>query len=206
MGRRWRGLGSPQMARSPLVRAAAAPLLLAVVVASHVSLRASADLTPWKGGGFGMFSTIDSPGTRIVRVELDSDLGRVPVAVPARFEDLATEVTAAPSTGRLVRLGEELASQLWAVPRLAPAPGSSAGEDQALRDLAVEALSQVVPVEAVQAVDPARFDESRQRRIDVRAVRVAVMRLAADDGGHVLRARPIRVVTLDLSARGGADQ
>lgn len=205
MGWRWRDLARAGAVRSPVLRAAVAPGVLLIVLASHVSLRASSDATPWKGGGFGMFSTIDSPGTRIVRVELQSDLGAVPVAVPDRLEDQVAGVRAAPSTGRLVRLGEALAAQRWAVPRLAQDAPSASPRDEALHELAVEALSRVVPVEAVQAVDPARFDESRHRRLDVHAVTVAVLRLEAGTGpgGDVLRPRVIRAVNLDLGTPAG---
>ena len=34
----------------------------------HVVLRTKDDLSPWKGAGFAMFSTVDSPGMRTVVV------------------------------------------------------------------------------------------------------------------------------------------
>lgn len=195
---------------SVVARATAAPLVLVIVLASHVSLRWSSDLTPWKGGGFGMFSTVDSPASRVVRVELVTDVGTMSVASPSALGDLVSAAKAAPSTGRLVRLAEELAEQWWIVPDLASLAESGSeedpGEDEALRGLAVEALTQILPVEAVQAIDPARFDESAHRRLDVRGVTVAVLRLEPDGGdgqGQVLHAQPIRAVTLDLVPRHG---
>lgn len=203
------GTGLSRTARAQLLaRTAAAPLVLLVVLAVHVSMRSSADLTPWKGGGFGMFSTIDSPGTRVLRVELETDVGTVPVAVPSGLRDLAGAAKTAPSAERLLRLADELASQWWAVPDLAGPNVSVPGGDEALRDLAVEALSQVVPVEAVQAIDPARFDEAQHRRLEIRRVVVAVLRLQADDAGEAgeageLRPSPIRAVAFDVAAQGG---
>ncbi len=34
----------------------------------QITLAGTRDLTPWKGGGFGMFSTVDQPRIRFVRV------------------------------------------------------------------------------------------------------------------------------------------
>jgi hypothetical protein len=45
-----------------------------VIAAAQVVLSSSADLSPWKGGGFGMFGAIDSPSMRVISADgLDSD-------------------------------------------------------------------------------------------------------------------------------------
>lgn len=59
------------------------PVLLLVIIASiQIYLVYSANLSPWSGGGFGMFSTTDAGGSRHlhaysvtsgIRRELDSD-------------------------------------------------------------------------------------------------------------------------------------
>jgi hypothetical protein len=195
-----------------MVRAAVAPLVLLVVLVTHVSARWSADLTPWKGGGFGMFSTVDSPASRAVRVELETDMGALLVAVPSDLEDLVTSAKAAPSTGRLVRLAEALAEQWWVVPDLASLADSTLPDDLAdedLRSLAVEALTHVVPADTVQAVDPARFDAATQRRLEVHGVTVVVLHIdaradapAGAGPGPLLQPEPIRAVTLDLVPPG----
>jgi hypothetical protein len=188
-----------------LARALAAPMVLLVVLASHVSLRSSADLTPWKGGGFGMFSTIDSPASRIVRIELDTDVGPVPVAVPSALRDLAGEVRTAPSQGRLEHLARAMAAQWWVVPVLSVPDVSSSPEDEPLRDLAVRALSHVLPSSTVRTIDPARFDGSRQQRLAVEAVHVSVLRLASEGGHGALRPRAIRSVTVDVAPAPGSE-
>jgi len=43
-----------------------APVILVVIAVSQVLNATWKDLSPWKGGGFGMFATSDSPGTRFV--------------------------------------------------------------------------------------------------------------------------------------------
>jgi hypothetical protein len=42
-------------------------LLIAVAI-SQIVLATTADLSPWKGGGFGMFSTIDGTASRDLRI------------------------------------------------------------------------------------------------------------------------------------------
>jgi hypothetical protein len=156
-----------------------------------------------------MFSTVDSPASRIVRVELQTDVGRLPVALPPDLGGLASETKAAPSVGRVARLAERIGEQWWVLPRFT-APDGDAGDpgggtqDQALQDLALDALREIVPVDAVQAVPPDRFDATRHRRVDVRGVTVAVLRLDAGAERPTLRPDPIRVVSVDLA--GGADE
>lgn len=63
-------------------RAAVAPALLVLLALVHAGLVFGRDLTPWKGGGFGMFSTLDHEGWRVVRLLAEEGpLGR-PVRVP----------------------------------------------------------------------------------------------------------------------------
>lgn len=44
-------------------------LLLIVIAGLQLFLVAHFNLSPWKGGGFGMFASIDSPGMRVVYAE-----------------------------------------------------------------------------------------------------------------------------------------
>ena len=43
-------------------------LCLLIVAALQITLAHRAGLSPWKGGGFGMFAAIDSPGMRVLTV------------------------------------------------------------------------------------------------------------------------------------------
>jgi hypothetical protein len=49
-------------------RALLPPGLLLLAAGVQIGLATGAELTPWLGGGFGMFSTTDSPGARHVHV------------------------------------------------------------------------------------------------------------------------------------------
>jgi hypothetical protein len=98
------------------------PVLLLVVIAGvQIVLAVHRDLNPWKGGGFGMFSTVDSPAGRHLEVfasgpgfETRVDLSSVSLAArhraafyPSRrhLEDVARRVRADwPAETREVRV------------------------------------------------------------------------------------------------------
>jgi hypothetical protein len=72
----------------------AAPALLCVVAARQIALVRTERLTPWKGGGFGMFATVESGATRIVKIRLERRDGEKVLALPVRLPpELAPELT-----------------------------------------------------------------------------------------------------------------
>jgi hypothetical protein len=72
-----------------------------------------AALTPWKGGGFGMFSTTDAGSTRAVRVFLEADGRHIRARIPARFSSLMLTIKAAPAGSQLGRLADSLVALEW---------------------------------------------------------------------------------------------
>jgi hypothetical protein len=61
-----------------------APVIALIVFALlQISLSATRDLTPWKGGGFGMFSTVDQPRIRFVQVFVELADGQTLFIPPA---------------------------------------------------------------------------------------------------------------------------
>jgi len=91
----------------------AVPALLSVVAAAQLYLVEHRSLSRWKGGGFGMFSTVDSPSARFLRVYLKSDAGEVPVLVPSEVRELSHKVRVMPSKRRLEELTETLRNGTW---------------------------------------------------------------------------------------------
>lgn len=91
---------------------------LAMFVAGrHAYLVNTEDLTPWKGGGFGMFSTIDAGASRILRVELtDEKGGRWKAAVPSDLSSAKSLIRRLPSEALLEDLVEELGRRVWLPP------------------------------------------------------------------------------------------
>jgi hypothetical protein len=85
--------------------------LLAIVGVCQVALALSANLTPWKGGGFGMFSTLDHGGFRGVTIVVDApDRSETLHLVPS-IEEAAGRAIAFPSRFLLQRLAEEVVAR-----------------------------------------------------------------------------------------------
>ena len=146
------------------------PLLLIAVALGQATLARVAALTPWKGGGFGMFSTTDTPGARAVRVYLELDGRLTRAIVPPRFSTLASSIRSAPTASRLGRLADSLATLEWSrdgaeLPKpVAPsvAPVSSRGSERSS-----------IRVKAVRVeVWKYRFDHANSRLIGYRHAQV----------------------------------
>jgi len=65
------------------------PAIILLIVASYqIYLVKTSRLSPWKGGGFGMFSTINSPGMRSVSVDVHFRDGTKMTAYPLSYKKL----------------------------------------------------------------------------------------------------------------------
>jgi hypothetical protein len=103
-----------------------AGLLLAVAVMQFLLARVGPGtplLSPWKGGGFGMFTVVDAPGHRAVSGEGLTETGdRVPIvlrlpsggAEAIRDQRALARVRSLPNSGALEDLGQRLLSSGWA--------------------------------------------------------------------------------------------
>ena len=96
--------------RNRLLRVAA-PSLLVLIACLQLYLAHTHDLSPWKGGGFSMFSAVDRSDRRIVRCYLETPHGKVPVRVPD--SDLRKKAVAMPTGPRAFRLAQSLAQSVW---------------------------------------------------------------------------------------------
>lgn len=84
---------------------AALPAVLLVVVAGgQLMLAHTARLSPWKGGGFGMFASLDGRPFRYVRIFVQAPERSEELAVPPSLDDLATAVEILPADHQLERL------------------------------------------------------------------------------------------------------
>ena len=86
-----------------------APGLLCTIAALQFVLSYTISLTPWKGGGFGMFSTVDSPAARFVKIHIRKGDTDTPLPIPVRLRALANQVASAPTRDALRRLSREAA-------------------------------------------------------------------------------------------------
>ena len=94
-------------------RAALAPVCLCLVASLHLVRVWTVHQTPWKGGGFGMFSTVDDESARFLRCYLVSDCGVIPLPLPPATEKFVAELRAAPAQSKLDELARRLANQSW---------------------------------------------------------------------------------------------
>ena len=89
------------------------PVTLLVVVAGvQVMLATTAGLSPWKGGGFGMFSTTDDGGRRYVRVFVTAPERSEEISIAPSLEDAARRAAVLPRDAQLSssRAGSSIAS------------------------------------------------------------------------------------------------
>ena len=87
-------------------------VLLALVALNQIRIAKTTDLTAWKGGGFGMFSTLDRPRARQVRIHVVGGGRDVPLAVPAELNELEVSAKNLPSEENLIKLGRAIAGTL----------------------------------------------------------------------------------------------
>jgi hypothetical protein len=87
------------------VLAVALPAVVLLTVAgTQMVLARTALLSPWKGGGFGMFASVDGLPFRLVRLFVFAPERSEEIEVPPSLEDLAQRVATFPHRGALVRL------------------------------------------------------------------------------------------------------
>jgi hypothetical protein len=91
------------------------PAILAGVATGHIILSRTSDLNPWKGGGFGMFATVDSPTRRFLAGHVNVDGRILPIMLPNDDPagDALTGALTLPSQTRLGELTDTLARREW---------------------------------------------------------------------------------------------
>jgi len=93
------------------------PVVLAAVAFFQMHRTRIYVTTPWKGGGFGMFSTIDFPPARVHRVYLVRNGVVLPVALDARFDEAMRLMRNIPQLEVLQNVGRELGAFRWVFTR-----------------------------------------------------------------------------------------
>lgn len=82
--------------------------LLTLVALNQLRLAHTDALSPWAGGGFGMFSSTDSPANRHLHVVLSNEGLRQELAIPRELEEAVLRATTLPRRTRLAKLAAEL--------------------------------------------------------------------------------------------------
>lgn len=93
------------------------PAVLVGVALLQLTLAHTVGLTPWKGGGFGMFSTVDSPDYRmvVVTVGLDDGSGLVPLEEMVEVAGVAplNRAAAMPNDRAMRRVANSMYEARW---------------------------------------------------------------------------------------------
>jgi len=84
------------------------PLLLVAMAGVQAGLVRQRALSPWKGGGFGMFSTLDARPFRYLRVILSAPQRSEELLIPASLEDAAAAAEILPTDAQLGRLAARI--------------------------------------------------------------------------------------------------
>lgn len=148
----------------PLARFLPAALLVVVALA-QLYLAHRHDLPAWKGGGFGMFATVDRLEYRMVHAYLITRDGAIPVPLQELpgIDRLLQQSRATPHSSAPRRLARAIAQRRWQLARGAPGAG---------------APRVAVPITGVAIdADP----------VDVRSVRVEVWRPLFDSSRRLVR-------------------
>jgi hypothetical protein len=113
------GLGVGEIGRMPSPppraprRALLAPALLVALALAQLAAWQCAALSPWKGGGFGMFATTDHGAFRLVRVVEVGAAGERRIALPSELDRLRRHARELPREANLRRLAEALRVEVW---------------------------------------------------------------------------------------------
>ena len=94
------------------------PLLLCSIACLQIFLAMTKSLSPWKGGGFGMFSTVDSPDARFLRIYLINGNEETAVPLPDSLKIFGREVQTIPSAALTSDLATRLARGTWSPYRM----------------------------------------------------------------------------------------
>lgn len=129
----------PSQARRPRrdrVLALLVPVVLVLLATNQVLIASTTDLTPWRGGGFGMFSTLDNHDQRFLRITAVTESGDA-VAVDARalsrdespVREEFVRARARPTTGNLDALAAAIAAAELRIDDGVAAPPDAEAED-----------------------------------------------------------------------------
>lgn len=83
-------------------------VILVVVALRQIHLARTEELSPWKGGGFGMFASTDSGPLRRLRLTVETEDRSERVRVPAELELLALRAKTLPSEAWLRRVARSI--------------------------------------------------------------------------------------------------
>jgi hypothetical protein len=200
-----------------------APGLLVAVAAAQLFHVWRSDLTPWKGGGFGMFATGDSLAGRYIRVYLEDTKSGEPrqtaVDMPRidgrPLQGMYDRAVASPSQERLAELGATISSLKWAYYATGGDDDDErrVGQSQDSDDLQWSAPAGAdgddakAPQRDASSTRAYASDDRRVRSVPpttpvtYNAVRVELWRFMLQRGGSTVSAGPVAVARIPRGAQ-----
>ncbi len=85
--------------------------LLVGTAITQIVLAKNFDLSPWKGGGFGMFATLDGTAFRHIRIFVESPQRSEELAIAPSQQRLADQAKLYPSEDKLIDLAKAVAGR-----------------------------------------------------------------------------------------------
>lgn len=125
-----------------------APALLVGVAGVHAYFATAMNQTPWEGGGFGMFSTVDKRQARFVRCSLILPGDTARIQLPGHLRTYVQRLRARPTSDRVESLAQYLANATW----VAAAPDSARKADVPRYRYRTPYESSIQPSALVEAV------------------------------------------------------
>jgi hypothetical protein len=115
---------------SSVLTAAVVPAMLCVVAAGQMACASLGHLSPWKGGGFGMFASLDRPDNRFLVVSaigVDANKYRITIATDIVGSEYLTasylnKTKTYPTHARLVSIAEAVRTSRAYVKNVTPPP------------------------------------------------------------------------------------
>lgn len=86
-------------------------VLLLAVAAVQMTVATTGHLSPWKGGGFGMFASIDGLPFRWLRIQLTAPERSEELAIPPSLDDMARRALTWPHERALDRLARAIVAR-----------------------------------------------------------------------------------------------
>jgi hypothetical protein len=174
----------------------AAPVLLSALALTQSGESTLGTLTRWKGGGFGMFSTIDSIDSRFVKAYVLSDEGETPVSIPSDFSTDEVQIQTWPRESRLRDLANKMAKLSWFVTPTTRPTLLTESDRSLFPDLRIAANR---PKVIAPATRPDQYS-GKYSRMNVTGVRLEVWKLRMDSNGTSLGSQCLASATSDSQA------
>jgi hypothetical protein len=163
-----------------------APGLLCVIALTQIARVRTTLLTPWKGGGFGMFSTVDSVGARFVKIYVQTADGVDATSASAPDTELLRKIHAAPAERDVRLLADGLLYGDWVEverSKVAQKPGS------------------VNRPRMVRLVNPGEPAPPENLHVECTAVRVEVWKYRFAPAANELQSEKILEATASVAGR-----